>query len=172
MQLNSRFGVLMAALAGISLGTAMTAFADSGADASSSSASAVPHHHHWHRRPMMGGPLGMTLRAAHQLSLTDDQKAQIRTILQTARTQARATLQAGSIDMAVLGNPADPNYATELQTLKENAANRIQMESELQSQIYNVLTTQQKEQLPTVLAAMKAKAEQRRAEWQQRHASS
>lgn len=176
MKLNRRSGMLVVALAsiGMGMGTALTVLAQ---DASSSSSSSAPaHHHHGHFRGRRFGPgsmlLGMTLRAAHQLNLTADQKAQIKTILQTARSQARANAQAGSIDIAVLGNPADPNYATELETLKSNAANRIQEESELQSQIYNVLTAQQKEQLPTVLASIKAKQAARRAAWAAQHSSS
>ncbi len=34
-----------------------------------------------------------------------------------------------------------------------------------------MLTAQQKAQLPTVLAAMKAKAQERRAAWEQKHAT-
>jgi hypothetical protein len=71
----------------------------------------------------------------------------------------------------VLGNPGDANYATALQSAKTLAATRIQNESELQGQIYNVLTAQQKAQLPTVLASMKAQAAQRRAAWEQKHAT-
>ena len=77
-----------------------------------------------------------------------------------------------AVDMSVLGNPGDPNYATALQSAKTMAATRLQNESEIQGQIYNVLTAQQKTQLPTVLAAMKAQAAQRRAAWEQKHASS
>ena len=61
--------------------------------------------------------------------------------------------------MTALANPGDPNYATALQSAKTFASTRIQQESELQGQIYNVLTAQQKAQLPTVLASMKAQAQ-------------
>jgi Spy/CpxP family protein refolding chaperone len=117
--------------------------------------------------------LGMTLRATKQLNLTADQQASIKTILSTARAQAKAAHAAGTaqVDMTVLGNPADPNYATALQTAKAAASTRIQNESELQSQIFNVLTAQQKAQLPTVLASLKAQAAARRASWEQKHAA-
>ena len=116
---------------------------------------------------------GLGLRATKQLNLTADQQASIKTILTTARAQAKAAHASGQgpVDMAVLANPGDPNYATALQSAKTLAATRIQNESELQSQIYNVLTAQQKAQLPTVLATMKAQAQQRRAVWEQRHAT-
>jgi len=45
----------------------------------------------------------------------------------------------------------------------------LQNQVELQSQIYNVLTADQKAKLPQVLADMKSKAEARRAAWQQQH---
>lgn len=176
MKLNRRFGMLMVALASIGMGTTVVLAQD---DSSSSSSSASAPHHHFgrghFRGPFGGGPggslVGATLRAAHQLNLTAEQKSEIKTILQTARSQARANAQASSVELSAIGNPADPNYATALQTLKTNAANRIQEESEIQSQIYNVLTTQQKSQLPTVLASIEAKQAARRAAWAARHSS-
>jgi Spy/CpxP family protein refolding chaperone len=71
--------------------------------------------------------------------------------------------------MMTLANPGDPNYATALQNAKTAAATRLQKQVELQSQIYNVLTADQKAKLPQVLADMKSKAEARRAAWQQQH---
>jgi Spy/CpxP family protein refolding chaperone len=68
-----------------------------------------------------------------------------------------------------LANPGDPNYATALQNAKTAAANRLQSQVDLESQIYNVLTADQKAKLPQVLADMKTKAQQRRAAWQQQH---
>src|SRR6185437_3942794 len=128
--------------------------------------------HRWHGH-RGGFLLGMTLRAAKQLNLTAEQQASIKTILSNARAQAKAAHASGQsqLDMTVLGNPGDPNYATALQSAKTLAANRIQTESELQGQVYNVLTAQQKAQLPAVLASMKAQAAQRRADWEQKHAS-
>ncbi|MGH8207986.1 MAG: hypothetical protein ACREU6_00045, partial [Steroidobacteraceae bacterium] len=128
--------------------------------------------HKWHRHH--GGFLvGMTLRATRQLGLTTAQQGTIETILSTARAQAKAAHASGPapLDMTVLGNPGDSNYAAALQSAKTLAAHRIQTESELQGQIYDVLTAQQKAQLPTILAAMQAQAAQRRATWQQHAAA-
>jgi Spy/CpxP family protein refolding chaperone len=163
MKLNKRHGVLMVALLGAGLaGSALAATAADSA-AGSSSAAAGPHHH-WRGHGGPGGSflLGTLLRATHQMNLSTDQKSQIKAILAADRTQARG--QGQQVDIAVLGNPADPNYATALQTAKINAANRLQRESEVQSQIYNVLTTEQRNQLPTVLAGIKAKMAQHRAQ--------
>src|SRR5437868_8309010 len=52
---------------------------------------------------------------------------------------------------------------------KSAAATRLQNEAELQGQIYNVLSAEQKARLPQVLADMKSRFEARRATWQQQH---
>jgi len=172
MKLNRNVGLLVLAVAGIG-GAAGVAHAQSTAPATTTTTTAAPAHggHMWHRHHGGGLLVGMTLRATKQLNLTADQQASIKTILTTARAQAKAAHASGQapVDMAVLGNPGDPNYATALQSAKTLAATRIQSQSELQSQIYNVLTAAQKAQLPTVLATMKAQAQQRRAVWEQRH---
>lgn len=174
MKLNRNVGLLVLAIA--SLGTAAgiaSAQSTTTAPAASTSTTTTPTEgHKWHRHHG-GFLLGMTLRATKQLNLTADQQASIKQILSTARAQAKAAHASGQapIDMTVLANPGDPNYAVALQSAKTLAANRIQSESEIQGQIYNVLTAQQKAQLPTILASMKAEAAQRRATWEQKHAT-
>ncbi|HEY6925120.1 MAG TPA: Spy/CpxP family protein refolding chaperone [Steroidobacteraceae bacterium] len=171
MKLNRNVRLLVLAMAGIGIGAVGIASAQTPAPAAPAVTMPMPGHG-WQRHH--GGMLlGMTLRATRQLNLTADQKASIKSILENARAQMKAAHASGQapVDMVVLGNPGDPNYATALQSAKTLAANRIQTESELQGQIYNVLTAEQKAQLPTVLASMKAQAAQRRANWEQRHAA-
>jgi Spy/CpxP family protein refolding chaperone len=171
MKFNRNVGLLVLAMA--SLGTvAGIANAQTTTPSTTTTTTAPATGHKWHRHHG-GFMLGMTLRATKQLNLTADQQASIKTILSTARAQAKAAHAANtsSVDMTVLANPGDPNYATALQSAKTLAGTRIQSQSELQGQIYNVLTAQQKAQLPTVLAAMKAQAAQRRATWEQKHAT-
>jgi protein CpxP len=173
MKLNRNVGLLVLAVASIG-GAAGVAYAQSTAPATTTTTTAPEHGDHmWQRHHGGGALVGMTLRATKQLNLTEDQQASIKTILTTARAQAKAARASGQapVDMAVLGNPGDPNYATALQSAKTLAGTRIQNESELQGQIYNVLTAAQKAQLPTVLATMKAQAQQGRAVWEQRHAT-
>ena len=171
MKLNRNVGLLVLAIASIGVGGAV-GIASAQTPAPAATTTTPPEQgHKWHRHH--GGMLvGMTLRATKQLNLTADQQASIRSILENARAQMKAAHASGQapVDMAVLANPGDPNYATALQSAKTLAANRIQTESELQGQIYNVLTAEQKAQLPTVLASMKAQAAQRRANWEQKHA--
>jgi len=169
MKLNRNVGLLVAAIATISAGAGV-AYAQSTTSSSTTTTTAPATHGKWHHH-QGGFLLGMTLRATKQLNLTAEQQASIKTILSTARAQAKAAHAAAApaIDMSVLGNPGDANYATALQSAKTLAATRIQNESEIQGQVYNVLTAEQKAQLPSVLASMKAQAAQRRAAWEQKH---
>jgi Spy/CpxP family protein refolding chaperone len=56
----------------------------------------------------------------------------------------------------VLANPGDPNYVSAVTAAKAAATNRIQQRSDLQVQIYGLLTPEQQGKLPQVLADMKA----------------
>jgi Spy/CpxP family protein refolding chaperone len=175
MKLNRNVGLLVLAVAGVGIAAGI-ANAQTTTPSTTTTTTAPAGGGHMGRHHGEGGGgmlLGMTLRATKQLNLTADQQASIKTILTTARAQAKAARASGQapIDVTVLGNPGDANYATALQSAKTLAATRIQKESELQSQIYNVLTAEQKAQLPTVLASMKAEMAQRRAVWEQRHAT-
>lgn len=176
MKLNRHVGLWVLAIAsiGTAAGIASAQSTTTTPAASTSTTTTTPAGgHKWHGHHRGGFLLGMTLRATKQLNLTADQQASIKQILTTARAQAKAAHAAGQapVDMTVLENPGDPNYATALQSAKTLAANRIQSQSEIQGQIYNVLTAQQKAQLPTILASMKAEAAQRRATWEQKHAT-
>jgi Spy/CpxP family protein refolding chaperone len=175
MKLNRNVGLLVVAIASIGAGAAVATAAETTSPAAT--APAAPAHggpHRWHGHHGGGMLVGMTLRATKQLGLTAEQQASIKTILSAAHAQqkaARAAGQGGPVDLSALANPGDPNYATALQSAKTFAANRIQQESELQGQIYNVLTASQKAQLPAVIASMKAKMQERRAAWQQKRAA-
>jgi Spy/CpxP family protein refolding chaperone len=165
MKLNRKLGLLIVAAATVGGAVVATAATTTAADATATTPATGKHWHHHHGSLLVG----TMLHAAHQLNLTTDQQAQIKTILSTARTQHQQAASAGSVDMMTLANPDDPNYATALQNAKSMAATRLQRESELQGQIYAVLTPAQKSALPQVLAAMKTKAQARRAAWQQQH---
>ena len=173
MKLNRHVSLWVLAIASIGTAAGIASAQSTTSTPSASTTTNAPaggHRWHGHRGGFL---LGMTLRATKQLNLTADQQASIKQILSTARAQAKAAHASGQapIDMTVLANPGDPNYAAALQSAKTLAANRIQSESEIQGQIYNVLTAQQKAQLPTILASMKAEAAQRRATWEQKHAA-
>ena len=162
---------LLVATATVGAGAAVAAAATTSTNTTTTAATTpAPGGKHWQHRG--GGMLvGVLLRATHQLNLTAEQESTIKGILSTAHAQRKAA-GAGALDVFTLANPGDPNYATALQNAKTFAATRLQSEVELQSQIYNVLTADQKAKLPQVLADMKSKAEARRAAWQQHEAGS
>jgi Spy/CpxP family protein refolding chaperone len=174
MKLNRTLGLLLAAAATVGAGAAVAAAATTSTTPTAAAATTpAPGGRHWHHR--QGGMLvGVMLRATRQLNLTADQQTAIKGILSTARAQHQAAagtagVASAGVDIVALGNPGDPNYAAALQNAKTAAANRLQKEVDLQGQIYNVLTADQKAKLPQVLADMKSKAEQRRAAWTQQH---
>jgi Spy/CpxP family protein refolding chaperone len=169
MKLNRTLGLLLVATATVGAGATVAAAATtSTATATTAATAPAPDGRHWHHRH--GGMLvGVMLRATRQLNLTPEQQATIKGILSNARAQHEAAAGTGKVDLMTLANPGDPNYAAALQNAKAAAASRLQSQVELQSQIYNVLTADQKAKLPQVLADMKSKAEQRRAAWSQQH---
>lgn len=118
-------------------------------------------HGHWgHGRPGLLGNL-------RELDLTQAQREQIHTIMQSGRDQWKKPQDAspGKNPMAALENPGDPGYAAAVQAAKLRAGERIQAMSDLQTKIYNVLTPQQKTELSRRLAQKAARWEQ----WQQSH---
>lgn len=160
--IQSKVKWLVAAMAmtGIAGGVlAQTSTDSASAPATSAPSAGTPGEHHWHHR---GGPDMMVgggmLRAFHQLNLTSQQQQQVKTILTSARQQMRSERQSeGGPDFTVLSNPGDPNYATAQQQLQTRMAARLQARSQIQQQLYDVLNKDQKAQLPTVLASMKAR---------------
>jgi Spy/CpxP family protein refolding chaperone len=177
MKLNRTLGLLLVATATVGAGAAVAAVSTTTTPSATTTTTApATGGKHWHHGHRGGGMLvGVMLHATKQLNLTADQQASIKTILSTARAQHQAAAGTASVDLMTLANPGDPNYAAALQNAKAQAATRLQNEVEVQSQIYNVLTADQKAKLPQVLADMKSKfearltVEARRAAWQQQH---
>ncbi len=116
------------------------------------------------------------MAALRQLNLTPVQREQVRTIefnaaesvrmkAATERQQQSAVGQQGLDNFTVLANPGDPNYARAVQQLRTRATQRVQDSVQLamdtEQKIYNVLTADQKAQLPKVLADTKTRMQQR-----------
>lgn len=143
------------ALLTVVTGAAMvgTAMADQAGTDQGASTASTQHH------PMRGRPFGAMpgefMRALKQLNLTSDQQQSIHTLVAAARS-AQAS-QAGAQLRTQLENPGDSGYAAAVQEAMQRASNRVQALSDLQVQIYNVLTADQKAQLPTVLAQLQAR---------------
>jgi Spy/CpxP family protein refolding chaperone len=165
MKFNKAIGLLIVVAA--TAGTAAAAYAATTATTTTTETAAAPSGKHWHHRHSL--LVGTLLRATRQLGLTPQQQQQIKGLIATARSQHQQAAGGAGVDMTVLANPGDPNYAAALQNAKTLAAARIQSESELEGNIYALLTKDQKDKLPQVLADMKTQFQQRRAAWLQQH---
>lgn len=109
------------------------------------------------------GAEGAMMHVLHELNLSDAQKQQVHTLLSSARAQWQAQSGSAVDDLAALGNPGDPNHAAAVQAAQARAAQRIQNWSEVQQQVYAVLTPAQQAQLPQLLAQWQSQAAERRS---------
>lgn len=156
---------ILAACAALTIAGGM-AYAGAGADGKDAS---PRHGHHMHRHAGLHGgmPLMGTLR---QLDLTDEQKQSVRSVLASTKQQREALRdQQRSNRTALAGTmPDDPGYPALIATRKKLAADAIQQSSDTQTQIYALLTAEQKAQIPQLLAERKARWEERRERFKDR----
>jgi hypothetical protein len=159
------FAVAVVTLGAGAIGTAS-------AQQASSAPNAVPQpgEHRGHFRHFGGPFVGPLLRATKQMNLSATQQASIKSILVSAHHAHQPGTAPEGPSLTVLGNPADPSYAAAVQTEQAKAQVRIQQETTLAGQIYAVLTSQQQQQLPAVLASLQAQQQARRAQWAAKHA--
>jgi Spy/CpxP family protein refolding chaperone len=110
---------------------------------------------HGHEGHMRGrGAEGGVMQVLRQLRLSDPQRQQLRSIMETERTQGRALGDATVSDLVALGNPGDPGHAAAVQAAQARAAERIRHWDGIQQQVYALLTPAQQAQLPQLLKAM------------------
>jgi protein CpxP len=149
--------IVIAALLTAGLAAAAVQAATSNDTAASSDAG-----QHWHGH--QHGPAGRFMHILKQLNLTPEQKTQVKSIFEAAKPQFKslgANMRSNAEAMAGMA-PTDSGYPALLATAKVNAAARIQQMSDVKAQVFAVLTKAQQEQIPQIIAADKAK-------WQQRH---
>jgi Spy/CpxP family protein refolding chaperone len=129
----------------------------------SDTAPAAAEGHHWHGHH---GPGGRFMHVLKQLNLSPEQQTQIKGIFATSRTQFKelGSSMRSNHEALAAAAPTDAGYPALLATEKANAAKRIEAMSAVKTQIYAVLTATQIKQIPQILAADKAK-------WQQRHSN-
>ena len=122
---------------------------------------------------MHGGRHHMPLlRILKQLDLTPEQEQSVRSILESSaqRRDAFREKQRATLEALLKTMPDDPNYPALIAEQKQLAADAIQFGSEIHSQIYDLLTPEQKAKVPELLAEMKARMEERREWHRKRHA--
>lgn len=123
--------------------------------------------HHWHGRHH--GFMGMVM---HKLGLTDAQKTQVKAIMAEHKSEFEALRASSKANRQALETtpPTDAGYPALLATAQKNAATRIQLMSDTWSSIYqSVLTKEQRDAIPGIVAAAQAKREARMQAWQSRH---
>jgi Spy/CpxP family protein refolding chaperone len=105
-----------------------------------------------------GGPGGEMHRLLDKLDLTAEQTAQVQAILDAARPQMHAVHQSGRAYREQLQTmpPTDPGYAALIASAKANAAEQIQLRSDLWAQVYEKLTPDQRSRIPGIVAAQRA----------------
>lgn len=140
-----------------------------GADARTSTRAMAPER--W-----QGGHFGPHAGFGHvlgKLTLTAEQKAQVKALYEQAKPQLHAMREQARASHELLEStpPTDPGYAAAITAAKANAANRIQYASDLRSKIYALLTPAQQAQIPGILATEKSAHEARKAVWRAKHAS-
>lgn len=122
------------------------------------------HHRHGDRH---GSPLMGTLK---QLDLTAAQQQSIRAIFQGNADQRKTLWDQQRTNRKALAAtmPDDPSYPSLIAAQKQLAADAIQQMSDTQTQIYAVLTPEQKARVPEILAERQARWEQRREQFRNR----
>ena len=120
-------------------------------------------HGHFHHR----APFGHIL---HKLNLSAQQKSVVKNLVAQARSERASQRDAMHSNRAALEAtaPNDSSYAGLVSAAQANATTAVQARANLWSQIYGVLTPDQKAQIPGIVAAEQA----RRAQWQAQHSNS
>jgi len=125
------------------------------------------HHMHRHGGPHGATPLMGTLR---KLDLTDEQKQSIRSVFENTQQQRQALRDQRRSNRTSLAStmPDDPKYPALIAAQKQLAADAIQQSSDTQTQVYALLTPEQKAQIPQLLAERKARRDERRERFKDR----
>jgi Spy/CpxP family protein refolding chaperone len=117
---------------------------------------AAPMRQGWHDG--RGGPGGGMHRILDQLDLTAEQTSQVQSILAETKPQLQAVHESGRAnrDQLEITPPTDPGYAGLVASAKSNAAEQIQLMSDLWVKVYAVLTPDQRARIPGIVAAQRA----------------
>ena len=156
----------------LGLATALSGLAVFAALAQETAAPAgAPAWHHGHCGHG-GGPAGAMGMALHKLNLGADQKAQIKTIFASEKSQFEALRLSAKANRQALATtpPTDPGYAALVETAQHDAATRVMLEQQTWKQIYeSVLTKPQQQQIPAIVAAAQAARESKMEAWKAQH---
>jgi Spy/CpxP family protein refolding chaperone len=106
----------------------------------------------------------------HKLNLSAQQKSAIHSLVAQSRSERSTLMSSLRANHAALEStsPTDSSYAGLVATAQANASAAVQARADLWSQIYGVLTPDQKAQIPGIVATEQA----RHGQWQAQHSNS
>jgi Spy/CpxP family protein refolding chaperone len=107
-----------------------------------------------------------------KLNLTEAQKVDVASIYAQSRPRFQALMAdtRSTHESLATTMPTDAAaYEALLAKAKSHAADRIQLQSDVWGQVYAVLTPEQQQQIPGIVAAEKAARAARKAAWHGRH---
>jgi Spy/CpxP family protein refolding chaperone len=171
MKANRKYlaGSLAAGLALTAVGMSLAIGADTTTPAAAPAPAAPGAHGGWHHHRHHGGMM------LSKLNLTPEQQASVKTIMANAGPQMKSIGQEMRANSQKLHatQPTDANYAAVVsQVTQANGSLHSQMITQRESvraQIYKILTPEQRTQLVTLQAQMKAKMQARHAAWAAQH---
>lgn len=103
-------------------------------------------------------------RLVQKLDLTDEQRQRVRALIDASKAQRQSLFEQQRANARASLNtlPDDPSYLAMIEQRKQLATEAIQQRSDLNVQIYALLTPEQKAKVPALIEEMKAKAQERR----------
>lgn len=103
-------------------------------------------------------------RVVQKLDLTDEQRQSLRALVESSKAQRQSLHEQQRANASASLNtlPDDPSYLAMIEKRKQLAVEAIQQRSDLNVQIYALLTPEQKAQVPALIEEMKSKASERR----------
>ncbi|HEY5807721.1 MAG TPA: Spy/CpxP family protein refolding chaperone [Povalibacter sp.] len=156
---------LLAAGAALTLASGIAGASDSSTTADANADDGRKYAHMYRH----GGHGGSALTGAlKQLDLTAEQQQSIRSVFDGNADKRKALWDQQRANRESLAStlPDDPDYPTLIATQKDLAVRAIQQASDTQTQIYSLLTPEQKAKVPQLLAERKARREERRSQRQ------
>jgi Spy/CpxP family protein refolding chaperone len=153
--INRSRAILIAAIAVVGL-AAVAVNAATSTDTTTTPA----HSGHWHHH----GPGAHFMHVLKQLNLSAEQQTQIKSIFAAAKPQFKSLRESmrSNHEALLAATPSDADYPSLLATEKANAGKLIDQMSGVKTQIYAILTPTQIKQIPQIIAADKAKWQQRK----------
>ncbi len=121
------------------------------------------------RMHMMGfGGEPPLARLVQKLDLTQEQRQSLRSLLESTKAERKNLHeeQRANFEASLTVLPDDPSYPAMIEKRKQLASESIQQRSDLNVQIYALLTPEQKARVPALIEEVKTRMQERRTKRQ------